>query len=179
MKFRDFFNRSPDARVPPLGTPAGDAAGTKEWSRNGERHRDDGPAIEFANGDKLWYNTGKLHREDGPAVEYANSTKAWWREGKLHRDDGAAVESASGTREWYRNGQRHRDDGPAIEYASGDKAWYLNGQPSTAKEIAFLQSRPLETDQLNDEGHGESITAVMSKGVSHAMAPLRTVRFKR
>ena len=29
-------------------------------------------------GDKHWYLNGKLHREDGPAVEYANGDKEWW-----------------------------------------------------------------------------------------------------
>ena len=35
-------------------------------------HREDGPAIEYANGNKHWYLNGKLHREDGPAIENAN-----------------------------------------------------------------------------------------------------------
>ena len=42
------------------------------------RHREDGPAIEYADGDKEWFINGKLHREDGHAVEYANGYKAWW-----------------------------------------------------------------------------------------------------
>ena len=30
-----------------------------------------------------WYNEqGKLHREDGPAVEYANSDKVWYINGE-------------------------------------------------------------------------------------------------
>ena len=29
-------------------------------------------------GDKYWYRNGKCHREDGPAVEYANGTKFWY-----------------------------------------------------------------------------------------------------
>jgi hypothetical protein len=29
-------------------------------------------------GDKCWYLNGKLHREDGPAIEYANGYKSWW-----------------------------------------------------------------------------------------------------
>jgi hypothetical protein len=43
-----------------------------------ELHREDGPAIEWANGDKYWYTYGKLHRLDGPAIEYANGCKEWW-----------------------------------------------------------------------------------------------------
>ena len=57
--------------------------GYKEWCLNGKRHREDGPAVEYASGDKEWYLKGKFHREDGPAVEYVNGFKAWWLNGKL------------------------------------------------------------------------------------------------
>ena len=46
--------------------------GDKEWFKNGERHRENGPAIEWKNGDKFWYKNNKLHREDGPAKEFVN-----------------------------------------------------------------------------------------------------------
>jgi len=29
-------------------------------------------------GNKRWYLNGLLHREDGPAVEYADGNKEWW-----------------------------------------------------------------------------------------------------
>lgn len=51
--------------------------GNKEWYLNGKLHREDGPAIEFADGDKYWYLNGSLHREDGPAIEHANGLKYW------------------------------------------------------------------------------------------------------
>jgi hypothetical protein len=41
----------------------------KWWRRDGQLHRENGPAIEYANGDTAWYQYGKLHREDGPAVD--------------------------------------------------------------------------------------------------------------
>ena len=69
-------------------------------------HREDGPAVEYADGDKFWYINGKRHREDGPAVEYANGTKYWCINGKLHREDGPAVEYTDGEKYWYINGQR-------------------------------------------------------------------------
>jgi hypothetical protein len=50
---------------------------TKSWYLNGELHREDGPAIEWADGTKSWYLNGNLHREDGPAVEWANGDKQW------------------------------------------------------------------------------------------------------
>jgi len=74
------------------------------WYLNGEFHREDGPAIEYANGSKYWYLNGKHHREDGPAVEYPES-KYWWLNGKLHREDGPAIEYNSGIREWWLNGK--------------------------------------------------------------------------
>lgn len=56
--------------------------GTKIWYLNGERHREDGPAVEYANGDKEWYLNGELHREDGPAAEDANGDKYWYLNGE-------------------------------------------------------------------------------------------------
>ncbi len=58
-----------------------------------------------ANGSKRWYLNGKRHREDGPAVEYANGSKAWYLNGKYHREDGPAREWADGAKEWYLNGE--------------------------------------------------------------------------
>ena len=54
-------------------------------------------------GDKFWYLDGKFHREDGPAVEWANGTKEWYINGKLHREDGPACEFANGDKFWYLN----------------------------------------------------------------------------
>jgi hypothetical protein len=61
--------------------------GTKRWYLNGQRHREDGPAIEFANGDKRWCLNGKRHRTDGPAVEHADGNKFWWLNGRLYSFD--------------------------------------------------------------------------------------------
>jgi hypothetical protein len=85
-------------------------------------------------GTKRWYLNGKLHREDGPAIEYANGAKEWWLNGKLHREDGPAVEYADGTKMWYINGKLHREDGPAIEYNDSGKEWYLNSIEYTKQE---------------------------------------------
>ena len=41
-----------------------DLEGNKEWWINGKRHRDDGPAIEYANGDKEWWLNDKKCTED-------------------------------------------------------------------------------------------------------------------
>ena len=34
--------------------------GSKYWYLNGKKHREDGPAEEYANGDKYWYLNGKI-----------------------------------------------------------------------------------------------------------------------
>ena len=47
-------------------------------------HRENGPAIEFANGDKVWYKNGKRHREDGPAIEYNAYHKRWYLNDKCY-----------------------------------------------------------------------------------------------
>ena len=56
--------------------------GNKAWYLNDKLHREDGPAVEYADGDKYWYINGELHRENGPAIEFADGTKDWWINGK-------------------------------------------------------------------------------------------------
>ena len=41
------------------------------WYLNGELHRTDGPAVEYADGDKYWYLNGKEYSE----AEYKEATK--------------------------------------------------------------------------------------------------------
>jgi hypothetical protein len=48
------------------------------WRLNGELHRENGPAIEYAGGTKYWYLNGKYHREDGPAIERSDGSKRWY-----------------------------------------------------------------------------------------------------
>ena len=60
-----------------------DEEGSKHWYLNGKHHREDGPAIEYADGSREWYIDGKLHREDGPAIEYVGGHKQWWVNGKI------------------------------------------------------------------------------------------------
>jgi hypothetical protein len=58
------------------------ASGDKFWYLNGERHREDGPAVECADGDKYWLLNGERHREEGPAIEYADGDKFWYLNGE-------------------------------------------------------------------------------------------------
>jgi len=88
-----------------------------------------------------WQMKGKLHREDGPALEWANGTKEWYENGQRHRTDGPALERASGCKAWWENGKLHRTDGPAFEGANGTKEWYFNGKPVTEQEHKELTQR--------------------------------------
>ena len=58
-----------------------DGSGSNFWYLNDKLHREDGPAIEWANGIKFWYLNDKRHREDGPAIEYADGDKSWYLNG--------------------------------------------------------------------------------------------------
>ena len=89
-------------------------------------------------GDKLWFLDGNQHRVDGPAAEYADGSKYWYLYGKLHRIDGPAIEGADGAKLWYVDGKLHRIDGPAIEGASGNKYWYLDDKQLT--EAQWLEA---------------------------------------
>ena len=57
------------------------ADGTQVWYRNGQQHREDGPARVWPDGTQAWYRNGQLHREDGPAIIWPNGTQEWWRNG--------------------------------------------------------------------------------------------------
>jgi hypothetical protein len=89
-----------------------------------------------------------LHREDGPAIEFANGSKEWWLNNRLHREDGPAIENANGSKSWWINGKRHREDGPAIENASGYKQWWLNGEYLTKEEFNARGNVELTLDEI-------------------------------
>ena len=61
--------------------------GDKHWYLNGERHREDGPAIIWNDGTESWYFNDKLHREDGPAIEYEDGTILWYINGEELSED--------------------------------------------------------------------------------------------
>lgn len=52
------------------------------YDTNGQLHRTDGPAIEYADGSKSWYQNGEYHRTDGPAIEWFNGYFEWWLNGE-------------------------------------------------------------------------------------------------
>jgi hypothetical protein len=111
-----------------------------------------------AAGDKSWYLNGKRHREDGPAIEWADGIKFWYLNGKLHREDGPAKEYASGSKFWYLNGEVHREDGPAVEHADGGKEWFLNDKSMTEEEHKAAMNPAVEMTM-------EEICKVLGKNV--------------
>jgi hypothetical protein len=73
---------------------------TEEYSVNGRRHREDGPAYIYERKGIVlaeeYYKDGKRHRDDGPAVisrrdDGSIQREEYWCEGKLDRTDGAAI----------------------------------------------------------------------------------------
>ena len=55
---------------------------------------------------KFWKNEkGYFHREDGPAIEYANGRRQWFNDGKFHREDGPVIAWESGSCSYYLNNE--------------------------------------------------------------------------
>ena len=102
-------------------------------------------------GSKFWKNkNGQLHRLDGPAEEYADGQKSWYQNGLRHRLDEPAVEGNNGGKEWWINGLLHREDGPAVIYQGGRKRWwYINHVLYKTKEEYF--------DALSDEAKAKCL----------------------
>ncbi len=85
---------------------------------NGQMHRDDGPAVVYANGRQEWWCHGKLHREGGPAVMIPNHHVNWFNNG-LHYLDGnqpAIILKNYGLLVWFRNGRVSRDNKRPIQH---------------------------------------------------------------
>lgn len=57
---------------------SGDKTGDKHWLQNGRHHRENGPAVEWANGCKFWLRNNLRHRLDGPAIEWVEGVKEYF-----------------------------------------------------------------------------------------------------
>ena len=95
------------------------------------------------NGDRFWFQNGQRHRLDGPAVEFTNGTRFWYQNDLLHRTDGPAAEYTNGTRYWCQNGMLHRLDGPAVEFVNGTRQWWINGKEFTEQEFNQKTQNPI------------------------------------
>ena len=61
-----------------------DKLGTRRYYNKADQlHRDDGPAVEYADGLKVWYQNGLRHRTDGPAIEWNDGRKWWYINGRM------------------------------------------------------------------------------------------------
>lgn len=61
-----------------IGGPAVIGTYCVSWYKDGEPHREDGPAVIMQNVGRYWYIRGKKHRFGGPAVDLDNGTQEWW-----------------------------------------------------------------------------------------------------
>ena len=89
----------------------------------------------FEDGSFNWKLDGQYHREDGPAVKWADGTEFYLLNGEFHREDGPAVKYADGSEFYYIDGQYHREDGPAVKYADGKEEYWLNNKQYSKEEF--------------------------------------------
>jgi len=60
--------------------------------------------LKTPDGFKGWFKDGELHREGGPAYKEANGRECWYKEKKRHRLDGPAIKTLDGSLEYYLEG---------------------------------------------------------------------------
>lgn len=127
--------------------------GTTTWyNRAGQRHREDGPAVEYDDGSEEWYIQGVLHRVDGPAVYSADGFTAWYQQGQLHRENGPARQWAfDGDDEWWHHGER-------IEAPRPGQAERANTPAPLPHQIGDVVSRASRA-QVSDDGTRRAIVA--------------------
>jgi hypothetical protein len=81
------------------------------------------------NGTHYCYKNGDLHREDGPAIIWLSGTEEWYLNGRLHRKGGPAITTGiKWEEEWWLNGYRHREDGPALYGHNYQGIYFLEGE---------------------------------------------------
>lgn len=95
-----------------------------------------------------WTLDGVLHRDDGPAVIWADGSTGWYRHGVLHRDDGPAEEHAGGYLGWYDHDRQHRLDGPARVWHDGTEEWFLFGRFVSRYSVATYLAAPVEAREM-------------------------------
>lgn len=63
------------------------------FNDQGSLHREDGPAIIYADGTSVYYKYGKLHRLDGPAVDFLDGRQEYWIDGRSYSRDAWMIKS--------------------------------------------------------------------------------------
>ena len=108
-------------------------------------------------GTTTWTNrAGERHREDGPAVEHEDGSEEWYQRGVLHRVGGPAVYAVEGFAAWYQHGQLHRQDGPARQWAFEADEYWVRGQQLTADQwrAQLVQTIDEDLDRIPYVGKG-------------------------
>jgi len=107
-----------------------DKYGNKEWILDGEKHREDGPAVEYADGSYEWWVNGEIHHEGGPAAYYKHNNK-------IHQY-------------WYSYGKIHRFDGPAVIKTNDTPRWWINNFDVTLKITKWAIDNEIDLDNLSE-----------------------------
>lgn len=166
-------------RYPTFSGVLKDVDGVIYHCKDGELHREDGPAVIEPNGSLAWFFNGKPHREDGPAFERVDGSKGWYIAGKTHREDGPAIETPDGSKCWYQNGERHRKDGPALEYADGSKGWFKHGKMHREDGPAHIGADGEMNWLVNDEEITDQVNEWMeNNGISYPFSQQYASLFK-
>jgi hypothetical protein len=103
-----------------------------------------------SDGTQFWYKDGNLHREDGPAIIYPFGSQRWYINGNIHREDGPAYISPNGNQIWYKDGNIHREDGPAYILPNGYQSWWLNDKDITNDITNWAKDRNIDLNNLSD-----------------------------
>lgn len=96
---------------------------------------------------QFWLDeNAEYHREDGPAIRYADGGEVWMKHGKVHRDgDLPAITDAAGNQAWYKDGKFHREGKPAVIYADGNPPeWWDNGVRMSEISVEALHRKAIE-----------------------------------
>lgn len=135
------LDRASHVEIGPLITRFADGSTCLSYHRGLALHRpeDQGPATTTTDAagvmiEQTYWRNGELHREDGPAkIAFSPldgaTTYEYWQHSCEHRTDGPAiiVYSANGAIQhemWWRAGVGlHRDDGPAVTHGAPGDAW--------------------------------------------------------
>ena len=122
------------------------------YLKNGQYHREKGPAIVFPGVGEIWFKDGRVHREGGlPAILMDNGIDVYKENGLFHRLNGPAVDFPDGYAEWYLDGKKHCTTGPAVDQPACPSAneWYIDDVQLT--EYQFLVKTGKIPKHLIDE----------------------------
>jgi hypothetical protein len=103
-----------------------------------------------------WFDEqGLLHRENGPAVEYADGGGEWWIHGHRQTKNGqSTIVTPCGTQIWVIDDQLHRDQEPAIIGVANRQEWWVHGHRSRENNQPAIEDSGRKEWWVNDIYHG-------------------------